>query len=90
MVARPISAPGGLSCRELVELVTEYLEGTLTSRDSARFETHLASCEGCIAYLEQMRLTLRAVGHLRHEPIPAETHERLLDAFRGWSTARPR
>lgn len=50
-----------LTCRELVELVTDYLDGALSPDDRARFEVHLSECEGCRAYLEQMRMTVRLV-----------------------------
>lgn len=50
-----------MSCQELVELVTDYLEGALSEEDRARFDEHLAECAGCRAYLAQMRGTLRAV-----------------------------
>ena len=51
-----------LSCRELVELVTEYLEGALPEGERARFEAHLANCAGCETYLEQVRATIALVG----------------------------
>jgi anti-sigma factor RsiW len=54
-----------MQCRELVELVTEYMEGALPAEDRARFEAHLASCPGCLAYLQQMRVTIRVIGRLR-------------------------
>jgi anti-sigma factor RsiW len=47
-----------LSCRELVELVTDYLEGAMTPEEAARFEAHVAACAGCEAYLEQVRATI--------------------------------
>ena len=71
-----------LVCREFVELVTAYLEGTLPEGERARMDAHLAECEGCSAYLEDMR---RLVGTLREtpEPPPDEaTREALLRAFR--------
>jgi predicted anti-sigma-YlaC factor YlaD len=80
-VARP---PGGLSCREMVELVTDYLEGTLARPLDERFEAHLAACPGCGEYLEQMRRTLLLVGSLREESVPAAAWDPLLHAFRTW------
>ena len=74
-----------LSCRELVELVTDYLEETLSPRDRARFETHIAGCAGCDAYLVQMRRTLLVVGSIEPEAVPPATMAALLDAFRGWA-----
>jgi hypothetical protein len=76
--------PGDLECRELVELVTDYLEGALGPCERVRFELHLAVCDGCTAYLRQLRATLRAAGWLRERPIPVHVRERLLEAFRGW------
>jgi predicted anti-sigma-YlaC factor YlaD len=73
-----------LACNELVEIITEYLEGTLPPRDLARFDTHLGQCEGCRIYLEQMRQTIRVVGHLSEETIPPPAKEELLRAFSAW------
>ena len=82
---------GDLSCREVVEFVTEYLEGTLSSRDRARFEDHLSGCDGCGNYLEQMRTVLRLTGTLPEDAVSPEARDRLLEAFRGWrSGARSR
>ena len=73
-----------LSCRELVELVTEYLEGTLAPSDRARFEAHVAVCDGCTAYLEQFLATVAAVGRGgAAEADPAATGA-LLAACRDW------
>jgi anti-sigma factor RsiW len=76
--------PGDLDCRELVELVTDYLEGALGLDERDRFELHLAVCDGCTAYLRQLRATLRAAGRLSERSIPVEVRDRLLMAFRGW------
>jgi anti-sigma factor RsiW len=73
-----------LPCQELVELVTDYLEGRLSAPERLRFETHLAGCRGCRTYLEQMRQTIRALGRLSEELIEAESKERMLSAFRDW------
>ncbi len=73
-----------MSCKELTEVITEYLEGTLPEAERARFEYHLGLCAGCQTYLEQMRLTVRAVGCLSEESIPPEVRDQLLAAFRGW------
>jgi anti-sigma factor RsiW len=79
-----------MTCKELVEVITEYLEGTLAAEDRARFERHLAGCDGCHAYLDQMRETIRALGHLPPESLSPEVERRLLEAFRGWREARSR
>jgi anti-sigma factor RsiW len=73
-----------LSCQELVELVTDYLEGALPADERARFEAHLAGCHGCRAYLDQMRQTIAAVGALSEEAIPQPARDDLLTAFRNW------
>jgi anti-sigma factor RsiW len=73
-----------MSCKELVEVITEYLEGTLAAEDRARFERHRAGCDGCKAYLDQMRATIRALGHLPPESLSPEAERALLAAFRGW------
>jgi anti-sigma factor RsiW len=71
-----------LECREFVELVTDYLEGTLPDTERVRFEAHLAECDGCTGYLEDMR---RLVGSLHETPEPppdAASRDALLRAFR--------
>jgi predicted anti-sigma-YlaC factor YlaD len=73
-----------MTCKELVELVTEYLEGTLSALDGARFEEHLAECPGCRTYLQQMRQTIRVLGRLPEEALSADSREELLRAFRTW------
>lgn len=74
-----------LTCKELVELVTEYLEGGLAPGERDRFEQHLVLCDGCAWYLEQMRTTIRLAGSLTEESIPGEAEERLLAIFRDWN-----
>lgn len=71
-------------CKELVKVITGYLEGTMPPEDRARFERHLAECDGCQAYLDQMRETIAALGSLPPESISPEMERRLLDAFRDW------
>jgi anti-sigma factor RsiW len=77
-------AGGGLRCRELVELVTDYFEGALAPPDRARFEAHIAACNHCTAYLAQMRTTLSVVGHLDAGDLDPRVERELLDAFRDW------
>ncbi|HEX5949556.1 MAG TPA: zf-HC2 domain-containing protein [Actinomycetota bacterium] len=74
-----------LTCHEVVELVTDYLEGALPPEVRGRVEEHLALCDGCSTYLEQMRETIRLTGLIREEQIPEEEKQRLLEAFRGWT-----
>lgn len=76
-----------MKCREIVELMTDYLEGTLSPRDRARFEEHMTGCDGCNAYLEQLRATMNTVRRLADEPVPEPMRSALLDAFRDWKTA---
>jgi anti-sigma factor RsiW len=73
-----------LSCKELVEIVTDYLERRLPPRDRLRFEEHLMVCPGCTTYIEQMRETIGLVGALREEDVPGVAQEALLQAFRDW------
>ncbi len=74
-----------LTCKELVELATRYLDGSLRGRRRRRFEAHLAVCDGCTAYLRQMEATIRATGTLTEEQVTDEQKAVLLTAFRGWS-----
>ena len=76
-----------LTCAELVELVTEYLEGGLEPDERERFEEHIGFCDWCLTYLDQMRQTIATVGRLREEDIPAELQERLLETCRGWNAS---
>ncbi len=73
-----------LSCQELVELVTDYLENKLSALDRELFDAHIAVCPGCTTYVEQMRQTVRAVGSLAVDPVPDETLNDLVGLFRGW------
>jgi hypothetical protein len=73
-----------LTCQEVVELVTEYLEGALSDEQLSLFEQHLNFCDGCVWYVDQLRMTIATVGQLGEEDLPTETRERLLTAFRDW------
>ena len=75
----------GLSCQELVELVTDYFEGTLPRRQRRRFEHHISRCDGCTTYLDQMRATIELTGLLRAEDVDPQAEAELLAAFRDWS-----
>ncbi len=57
-----MTSPEGITCREIVEIVTDYLEGALTPEQREAFELHLSYCEGCVNYLDQMRTTIRLTG----------------------------
>ena len=73
-----------LTCKELVELVTGYLDGSLRGRRRRRFEAHLSGCDGCTRYLRQIEATIRATGMLTEERVTEEQKEVLLAAFRDW------
>lgn len=75
-----------MTCREVVELITDYSEGTLSHADRARFEAHIAGCDGCTSYLEQLRATRMVLGRLAHEPIPGPVKADLLKAFKNWKS----
>jgi anti-sigma factor RsiW len=77
-----------LSCRELVELVTDYLEGALPGPDRRRFDEHISGCLHCTAYLEQMRLVIKASGRLAEGDIEPAARDELLHAFRDWKRDR--
>lgn len=79
-----MSAAADMTCREMVELVTDYLEERLPGPERARFEAHLELCRGCRAYLDQMRVTIQALGRLPEEPLPADIEAELMRAFRDW------
>jgi anti-sigma factor RsiW len=76
-----------LTCRELVDLVTEYLDGALSLEDRSRFEEHVISCPPCRAYLEQMQTTLRLLGSIPEETVSPDAEAVLVAAFRGWKRA---
>ena len=71
-----------ISCQEVVEVITDYLEGRLPPEDVAIFDAHLALCDGCQWYLDQMRITIAAVGRIEDEEVPAELRDTVLAAFR--------
>jgi anti-sigma factor RsiW len=73
-----------LTCKELVEVVTDYLEASMPAERRLLFEEHLAFCDWCQTYLEQMRATIRLTGTLREDDLGPEAREALLDAFRDW------
>ena len=71
-----------LACKELVEIITDYLEGTLPERDRARFDAHILTCTPCRDYVEEMRTTLRLTGRVTVDSISSGTRDELLRAFR--------
>ena len=86
--ATPPRGPG-LACRDLVELITAYLDGALSAADHGRVEVHLSACAGCHAYLAQMRTTIAAAGSLAEADLDPVMRDRLLVAFRTWRPSRP-
>jgi anti-sigma factor RsiW len=74
-----------MPCRDLVELITDYLEDRLPAGNRARFEAHLSGCAPCRVYLEQFRRTIRLLGRLPEELLSDEARKALLAAFRGWA-----
>jgi hypothetical protein len=74
----------GLSCREVVELATEYLEGAMTEGQRTRFEQHMNLCDGCFYFVEQVRATVAIAHVLSEDEIPGETKAKLIEAFRDW------
>jgi anti-sigma factor RsiW len=75
-----------ISCSELVELVTDYLEGALPADQRSLFEEHLNLCDGCVLYVDQLEQTVALAGRLRVEDLPAEAKARLLTAFSEWGS----
>ena len=75
-------SPERITCQELTELVTEYIEGTLGAHETALFEQHLNFCDGCDWYVDQMRTTIAAVGRIEPADVPEPVRDRLLAAFR--------
>jgi anti-sigma factor RsiW len=73
-----------LVCQEVVELVTDYLEGTLTRSQHRRFEAHLAGCEHCTEYLAQIRATIRLTGRLRADDLTPAMREEFAAMYRRW------
>ena len=75
-----------ISCREMTELITSYLEGRLSFGQWLSFQMHLGMCRHCRAYLQQMRMTVRLTGQIGAEPMPADVEAELLRRFRDWQT----
>jgi predicted anti-sigma-YlaC factor YlaD len=78
-----------ITCNELVEIVTDYLEGRMEPERRLLFEEHVAFCSWCQTYLEQMRETIRLTGTLTEEDLSPETRDTLLDVFRNWKAEGP-
>lgn len=87
-VEPPVVEPDELTCQELVELVTDYLEGALTPAVLVRFEAHLGDCDDCPMYIDQLRTTIRLVGRLTEADVPPDGKTALLAHFRVWKQSR--
>jgi anti-sigma factor RsiW len=79
-----ISPVREISCQEIVELVTDYLEGALSRDERKAFEAHIAGCANCTSYLDQMRQAIRLTGQLTEESLEPELRSQLVDAFRSF------
>ena len=77
-----------LTCRELVELVTDYLEGNLSPRARRRFESHLAGCPHCTEYLAQMRETIRLAGRVEPGDLTPQARDEIVDLYRRWRSGQ--
>lgn len=73
-----------MTCKEAVELMTDYLEGALSASDRARFEQHIVGCDGCTEFLRQLRTSIALTGRLAVQPVPAHIARELERAFRDW------
>ena len=82
------TTPAGLACQEVVELVTDYLEDALLPEKRAQLEAHVAGCDGCTNYIEQVRLTIHMLRTLAQEPAFPETKEDLHQVFRQWRNSQ--
>jgi predicted anti-sigma-YlaC factor YlaD len=80
-----MSSSQGMTCHEVIELITDYLEDALPMDVRGRVEEHLSGCDGCSRYLDQMRETIRLTGMLTEEQVPEDQKAALLDAFRSWA-----
>ena len=79
-----VARPQDIACREVVELLTEFLEGALDERTRTQVEQHLVLCPGCAEYIRQFRATIGATRKLAEKDLPERVKESLLDAFRHW------
>lgn len=78
-----------LTCLNITELVTDYLEGRLSFMDRLRFRMHIMMCKECREYLIQMKNIIKAVGKLPEEPIPEDIHDEMMKRFENWKGVTP-
>jgi len=74
----------GLTCRELVEVVTDFVEGAMSEADRARFERHLGECAGCTAAMSQFRTTIEVTGRLTEDQVTEDQRDAMREVFRRW------
>jgi anti-sigma factor RsiW len=79
-----MSEATNFSCSQIVDLVTEYVEGALPPLERLAFEQHVAACPPCRAYFAQMRTVVEVAGSLREEDLPEDVRDKLVAAFRDW------
>jgi anti-sigma factor RsiW len=84
-----VSSDRALTCQELTEVLTDYLEDAMSHEDRARFDAHLALCAGCVTYVAHMRQAIETAGALRAEQVEATVPDDLLAAFRAWKRGEP-
>ena len=84
-----MSSARALTCKELTEVLTDYLEGVMPLADRERFEAHLEICDGCATYVDQMRQVIATVHELRPDEVEATAPDDLLEAFRAWKRGEP-
>jgi predicted anti-sigma-YlaC factor YlaD len=82
-----MSQAAAFNCEQIVELVTDYLEGALSVDERLAFEQHVSACASCRGYFTQMRTIIRVAGSLHEDDLPEPVRERLVDAFRDWHKA---
>jgi anti-sigma factor RsiW len=87
MIARLLSRRRRMTCRRVTELITDYLEGALGPKQRAAFEAHLAQCDGCTAYVEQMRATIGAAREVDVASLPDELQDQLVELYRRYRSA---
>ena len=75
---------GNFTCQQIAELITDYLEGSLTLTQRVRFQMHVGLCLACRNYLSQMKYTVATLRQLPSDPIPPQIKEELLRRFQTW------
>jgi anti-sigma factor RsiW len=73
-----------LICRELVEVITDFVEGAMSDADRTRFEHHLGACAGCTAVMSQFRTTIEVTGRLTEDKVSEAQRDAMREVFRGW------